>query len=150
VGFRQILPFAAVCAAFTSFLTNEAAAECGEARFKAAAVFLLPYNDLLWRALLVLHWLFGDGKVRLPFLLTGASRDQVWNLLQGGLPGEKKKKTYRRTLVVVLRLAVLLRRGVLLLWIALLAVAAIKCLSKPVIRHRHLLLSSHFLRMARR
>jgi hypothetical protein len=56
----QILPFAAVRATFASFLTNEAAAERSKARFKAPAVFPLPYDDLLWRTLLVLHWLFGN------------------------------------------------------------------------------------------
>lgn len=55
----QILPFAAVGATFTSFLTDEAAAQGGKACFKAPSVFPFPYDDLLWRALLVLHWLFG-------------------------------------------------------------------------------------------
>jgi hypothetical protein len=58
-NFPQILPIAAVCATFTSFLTDEAAAQGSKARFKATSVFLLSYDDLLWRALLILHGLFG-------------------------------------------------------------------------------------------
>jgi len=63
--------FATICAAFTSFLANEAAAEGGKTCFKATSVFFLSYNDLLWWALLVLHrrWALLVVSLRLSVLL---------------------------------------------------------------------------------
>lgn len=103
--FPQILPFAAVCATFTSFLTDEAAAQGSKARFKAPSVFLLSYDDLLWRALLILHGLFGT---EVSVLVPPGDVGLGWELCVDA------RSTYRRTLVVVLWLAILLWRITLL------------------------------------
>ena len=54
---------AAFCATLAAFFADEAAAKNCKTGTKAATVLLLLHNDLLGRALLVLH-LFGSGQRR--------------------------------------------------------------------------------------